>query len=159
MSRASLSTWIAWILRLGLAGVYLFAAIPKIADPWSFSRAIFNFRILPQSLVPAVALWLPPLELLAALAILIGIFRRGGLAWLTALSAAFAIAIVSAMARGLDIDCGCFGAAASSRASWSHLALNVSTLGAGAFLLARDGRPSRRQRRPFASPRRRRRGA
>lgn len=126
---------ISWVLRLGLAGVYIFAAIPKILEPWDFSRAIWNFRIVPLPLIPPLALWLPVLELVAALAVLIGLLYRGGVFCLTALSAAFAVGIASAMARGLDIDCGCFGDAATSEANLSHLGLNLVMVAAGIILL------------------------
>lgn len=138
----------AWILRLGLAGVYIVAAIPKIVDPWAFARAIHNFRILPLEVIPAVAAWLPPLEALAALAVVSGILYRGGLVWLTGLSLAFAGGIVSAIARKLDIDCGCFGTLASSSANWPHLALNLATAAAGIILIAARARTPRRRRLP-----------
>lgn len=137
-----------WILRLGLAGVYLFAAIPKIFDSYEFARAIWNFRILPLFVIPPLALWLPALEALTALAVLTGVLYRGGLVILNLLSALFAVGIASAMIRGLDIDCGCFGAAASSEASLPHLGLNLVMLAAGIILLLdarrRPGRPQPR---------------
>jgi hypothetical protein len=138
---------IPWILRLGLAGVYLFAAIPKILDPWDFSRAIWNFRILPLFVIPPIALWLPVLEGLAALAVLAGIIYRGGLVILNLLSALFAIGIASAIARGLDIDCGCFGDAATSEANLSHLGLNLVLLAAGIVLFI-DARRLRERPQP-----------
>ena len=139
---------VLWILRLGLAGVYLFAAIPKVLDPWSFARAIWNFRIVPLGPIPAITLWLPILEGLAAFAVLIGVFRRGGLCILNILSATFAAAIISAMARGLDIDCGCFGHATTSKANISHLALNVTLLAAGIILLVAALRRRRNRHAP-----------
>jgi putative oxidoreductase len=138
-----------WLLRLGLCALYLFAAVPKILDPWSFARAIYNFRILPGVAIPPLAVWLPFFEGVAAVAVLTGFFYRGGVTALCALSAAFAGGIASAMLRGLDIDCGCFGAAASSRASLGHLALNLGALAAGIILLAARGRRLRRHPRRF----------
>jgi putative oxidoreductase len=135
---------IFWILRLALAGLYLFAAIPKIMDPWSFARAIYNFRLLPTPAIPALAAWLPMFEAVAAAAVATGILYRGGLIALSGLSAAFAVGILSAIVRGLDIDCGCFGAAAGSPADLSHLALNAATLACGIILLVAHGRRRRR---------------
>ncbi len=135
-----------WLLRIGLAGVYIFAAVPKILDPWTFAKAIHNFRILPLEVIPTLAIWLPALEALAALAVLTGILYRGGLVWLTALSFAFAAGIVSAILRKLDIDCGCFGTLARSSASWGHLALNLATAAAGMLLIAVRARTHRRRR-------------
>lgn len=137
-----------WLLRLGLAGVYIVAAIPKLLDPWTFARAIHNFRILPLEVIPSVALWLPPLEALAAIAVVTGLLYRGGLVWLTGLSLAFAAGIVSAIARKLDIDCGCFGSLARSSASWPHLLLNLATAAAGILLIAVRARTPQRRRLP-----------
>ena len=137
-----------WLLRIGLAGVYIVAAIPKMIDPWAFAKAIHNFRILPLETIPPLATWLPPLEALAALAVLTGVLYRGGLVWLTGLSLAFAAGIVSAILRKLDIDCGCFGTLARSSASWPHLLLNLVTAAAGILLIAARARIPRRRRLP-----------
>ena len=149
MSRRRL---LLWILRLGLVGAYLFAAIPKILDPWDFARAIWNFRMLPLFVIPPLALWLPVIEGFAAVALLTGLLHRGGLIILNVLSALFAAGIASAMARGLDIDCGCFGDAATSEANLSHLGLNLVLLAAGIILLIdaqqRHGRPQPHARDP-----------
>lgn len=138
----------SWPLRLGLAGVYLFAAVPKILEPWDFARSIWNFRILPLTMIPPIALWLPVLEALAACAILTGILYRGGLVCIIGLSLAFAAGIASAMVRGLDIDCGCFGKAASSSANLEHLLFNAALAAAGIILLllARQRRQTPRAR-------------
>jgi hypothetical protein len=135
-----------WVLRLGLAGIYLFAAIPKILEPWDFARSIWNFRILPLQAIPPVALWLPVFEAVAALAILTGLLYRGGLVCITGLSLAFGAGVASAMARGLDIDCGCFGKAASSGANLQHLLFNAALVAAGIILLAYAWRRPRKRR-------------
>jgi hypothetical protein len=146
-------------LRLALSGIYIFAAVPKIFDPWSFTRAIHNFHIVPTSWIPPLAVTLPVLEAVAALAVLTGILYRGGLITVALLSLGFAGGIGSAIARGLDIDCGCFGSLAHSSASLPHLALNVGSAAAGIILLAWSWQPRRRRRLPRGPHRRRRPGA
>lgn len=142
MSKAGVGIW---VLRLALAGVYLGAAWPKIMDPWSFARAIGNFHILPHAWIPVTALWLPIVEAAAALALLTGVLRRGGLLLLTLLSVVFFVAVGSAVARGLDIECGCFGSTARLRAGLGHLILNAGLIGAGVVLMTTRGRsPGRR---------------
>ena len=136
---------VRFLLRVGLAAVYMIAAVPKIIDPWDFARAIRNFRIVPLDAVPTLAVALPPLEALAGLAVLTGVMARGGLVWLAGLSLAFAAGIVSAMIRGLDIDCGCFGHLARSSANIPHLALNVGCAAAAIILLASLRRRRRRR--------------
>ena len=134
-----------WLLRLGLAGLYLFAAIPKIIDPWSFARAIMNFRILPRRRNPS------PRRLASDLRGRRGAGGSDGAPlsrWracaLGNVGGASRLGIASAMLRGLDIDCGCFGSAARSRANLGHLALNLASLAAGITLLAARARTRRR---------------
>jgi len=104
---------LAFLCRIGLAVVFLFAAWPKLLDPASFAKAIWNYRIaLPlvgMNYVNAMALFLPALELVLAVVLIVGIWRRGASLLTIAFMLLFIIAISSAVARGLNIDCGCFG--------------------------------------------------
>ncbi|MFH1009719.1 MAG: MauE/DoxX family redox-associated membrane protein [bacterium] len=104
---------LAFLCRIGLAAVFLFAAWPKLQDPAAFAKAIWNYRmalpLLGMNYVNAMALFLPALELVLALALVVGIWRRGASLLTMAFMLLFIIAISSAVARGLNIDCGCFG--------------------------------------------------
>jgi hypothetical protein len=96
----SLSRWL-------LAGVMLFAAIPKLADPPAFAEVIGAYGLLPDFLVLPAALLLPLLELLGAILLVTG--RISGL-WITAALMLLFIGVLSyGIWLGLDIDCGCFG--------------------------------------------------
>jgi uncharacterized membrane protein YphA (DoxX/SURF4 family) len=100
--------------RLVLAGVFVWAAAGKITDPQGFARAIWNYRILPEAVVPVLAVGLPVLEIVAAAALLIPPLQKGGALILLGMLAVFIVALGSAMARGLDVDCGCFGEGSST---------------------------------------------
>lgn len=69
-SEPSLWRRAAWPARLVLAGVFLAAAAPKLADPAAFAAAIANYRAFPDALVNLVATVVPALELVGALALL-----------------------------------------------------------------------------------------
>lgn len=124
-----------WILRLALAGIYLYAAWEKIIDPLDFSRAIFNYRLLPMEAIVPLALMLPVWEALAGLGLVFGRLYRGSVAGILLMSIVFAAGVGSAIARGLDLSCGCFGSGAESKADWGHIVLNVSTAAAAVWLL------------------------
>ena len=99
-----------WLLRLALSGIFVYAGVLKLRDPQSFAESVAAFRLLPTALVSPVALMLPPLEILAGiLALGRGWPRRIGAFGLLTMLAIFLAALVSAQARGLNIDCGCFG--------------------------------------------------
>jgi uncharacterized membrane protein YphA (DoxX/SURF4 family) len=91
------------IARVGLASVWLTSGILKAADPRQTLVAVRGYRILSESLVSVVAAALPYLEIALGVLLLIGLATR-----LAAL-VAFIAGVISAAARGLSIDCGCFG--------------------------------------------------
>ncbi len=133
------SAWdgLAWLARLVLAGVFLVAAAPKLADPAAFATAIANFRVFPDNLVNLVATVVPALELTGALALLTP-WRRGGALLLGILLLAFTALLAASLARGLDLDCGCFGGETSAQAdpvTALHLLRNAGLLALAALVL------------------------
>ena len=80
-------------------------------DPASFASAISHFKILPGQLVSLVALGLPPFEILSAVLLAVGPWKRLGAFNIFALCLVFLVALVSAAVRGIELNCSCFGAA------------------------------------------------
>lgn len=101
--------WTATLARLVLAGVFAAAGLSKLPDPAESVRAVRAYRILPENLVPAVGHALPLLEVAIAILLVVGLAVRMAAVLSAVLLAAFVIGIASAAARGLSIDCGCFG--------------------------------------------------
>jgi putative oxidoreductase len=113
--------WAERVLAWGLAAVFVYAAAEKIADPAAFAQAIGNYRLLPPAWVTGLALLLPWWEAGAAAALLLPGWRRTG-AWLIlGLVGVFMLAIGSALVRGLDINCGCFGTHSHRAGLWALL--------------------------------------
>lgn len=102
------------IFRVTIAAVLIYAALPKINDPRAFAEAIDNYRIIPLSWSPTIALVLPWLELITALALFIPWLKRSGSLLATSLFAFFTLLQSITWARGLTIECGCFGSAVST---------------------------------------------
>jgi uncharacterized membrane protein YphA (DoxX/SURF4 family) len=124
-----LAPWLATAARLLLAAVWVWAAVAKIADPDASVRAVRAYQLLPEGLVELVGWGLPFLELGLAVLLLVGLATRFAAALSTVLLVVFMVGISSAWARGLRIDCGCFGGGGVD-----------PTVGAGTYLreLARD---------------------
>lgn len=105
------------LVRLIVAGIFLYAGVMKIWDfrhgqsaTPDFTLAIQHFEILPNpDLAVLLAVYLPWLEVTAAVALFVKRLALGAAAAVTAMSVVFLVAIGSAWARGLDISCGCFG--------------------------------------------------
>ena len=129
-----------WLLRLALAGVFICAAILKIANPAAFHAAILTYRALPESLVPVLALWLPWVELCTGIALLWSSHRRAALWIVAALNIVFLAALAQAAWRGLDVVCGCFGRPASVRGAGylEYLVRDLAFLLVAAWLLRRE---------------------
>lgn len=133
------------IVALIVGGIFIYAGAIKVMDPIGFARDIDNYHMLPWALSVRLAFYLPWLEVFCGLAVLCGLFYRGGLLILNALIFIFIIASIVAKARGLDITCGCFGHASNNWSFSSHLALDLVLLVAAAFLFLREQNFSGRQ--------------
>jgi uncharacterized membrane protein YphA (DoxX/SURF4 family) len=92
-----------------LGCVFLVAGALKMPDPAAAVRAVRAYRLLPESAVAPVAFGLPVLEIAVGLALLLGLFVRTAAIAAAVLLVVFLVGVGSAWARGLQIDCGCFG--------------------------------------------------
>ena len=113
-------------LLIGL--VFLVAALTKIGDAADFARQIHHYRLLPFGLENLAAITLPWIELVIALVILLGLEPRAGALATTGLMLLFTLAVAAAVARGLDIECGCFGTADASHVGLAKLLENTGLL-------------------------------
>jgi uncharacterized membrane protein YphA (DoxX/SURF4 family) len=120
---------IIWrIVSFIVAGIFIYAGAIKALDPVQFASDIDNYKILPWPVSVALAFYLPWLEILCGLALVVRLFYRGALSILSALIVVFTLATIAAKARGLDITCGCFGHASQNWSFPSHLATNLAIL-------------------------------
>jgi len=119
------------ICRAVIGIIFAAAGLAKIGDMEAFAQSIHNFRIVPIALENVVAITLPWIEVVIALALILGIRARAG-AWLaTGLLAVFTVAIVTAVVRDLDIACGCFGTDDAARTGWTKVLENVGMTAVG----------------------------
>ena len=111
MKRYLTHPWLTIRVQLALGAIFVIAAIPKIADPPSFAHMIYNYRLLPASLINLSALVMPWVELLAGLALILGLWKAAARNVIGILLAIFIVAISINLARDNAIDCGCFNVA------------------------------------------------
>jgi len=102
-------------MQIALGIFFIVAALPKLVDPPSFAHMICNYRIVPGAFVNALALAMPWFELLAGLALILGIWTRTSAALVGALLLVFISAISLNLARGNAIECGCFDVSAANK--------------------------------------------
>jgi len=125
------SRWFILALRVVLGGLFLYAGASKIGNPLAFADSIATFKLLPPQLLNVVALSLPPFEILLGILLVTGLQARPASLGITVLAIVFGIALGQALARGLQVDCGCFGSGQpSTLKTWGSFAR------AGLFCLA-----------------------
>lgn len=123
--------WAYQVLRAGLGGIFIYAGVAKLFQVQAFAHSLAQFDLLPDALVPIVALGLPALELLAGLGLVLQV--RGSLAVIASLLLIFLAVLGYAILLDLDIDCGCFlleeiGARHSVKAAfWRDLVMVAAT--------------------------------
>ena len=110
--------------------IFIYAGVIKALDPIRFASDIDNYKIFPWAISVRLAFYLPWLEILCGLALIVRRLYLGGLSILTALASIFIIATIAAKIRGLDITCGCFGHASKNWSFSAHIALDLSLLAA-----------------------------
>lgn len=98
-----------FIIALAFGALFLWSGVAKIKDPVSFADAVRNYRLIGDPFVAVAAIFIPWVEVFAAIGVMTDRFRKGSAAILTVSLIVFTTAIVIAWARGLDITCGCFG--------------------------------------------------
>ena len=128
---------LTWILRLVVGGMFIFAGALKIGDPAKFALDVSNYRLVPHELINLVAILVPWIEITAGSFVLAGIWLRAAALVITSLTVMFLFVIVSALARGLNIECGCFGTIGGQHVGLVNLAIDATLFFLAAFLAGR----------------------
>ncbi|MCZ7425392.1 DoxX family membrane protein [Micromonospora sp. WMMA1949] len=105
----ALRPWLGVAARLGLAAVWLIAGGTKVGDLAASGRAVNAYQVMPYDLATVIGAALPFVELALGVLLLAGLATRISAGVSAALLVIFIAGIASAWARGLAIDCGCFG--------------------------------------------------
>jgi len=100
---------VTMVFRLVVGGMFLVSGLAKIADPVRFLLTLREFQLLPGALESFLAVYLPWLEFILGLCLVLGILHRTASLLIAGLNGAFIVAIGSVMVRGIEVDCGCFG--------------------------------------------------
>jgi uncharacterized membrane protein YphA (DoxX/SURF4 family) len=104
--------WLHRLVAWALGAIFLYAAVPKVLDPRPLVTIIWGYRLLPAGPINLLAIYMPWLELLLALGLITGVFRRGATFWAFALLSLFEIALLVNAFRGVNVACGCFSQSA-----------------------------------------------
>jgi len=122
------------LFRIVLGGLFIYAGVVKVVDPLGFAQDIRDYRLVGQSLAFVAAIVLPWLEILAGAFLIAGVWKRGAALVITGLLVFFIVLTLVTMARGLDVDCGCFGSL-SRKSGWGVVFEDLGMLLLGLCLL------------------------
>lgn len=100
---------LARLLSYILAVVFVGSSIPKFRRPRSFALVVIDYQIIPPAWSLPFARGLPYIELTIGLLLITGTIVTMASLLALALLVSFVVAISVNLARGRDLDCGCFG--------------------------------------------------
>ncbi|NLO72618.1 MAG: DoxX family membrane protein, partial [candidate division WS1 bacterium] len=96
------------VLRVALGLAFLWAGGDKLLHPDEFAPLLVSYRLLPLSTVNLIVFWLPVCQVLIALCLLAGVWTRAATLLFCGLMAVFMLGLAQALARGIELHCGCF---------------------------------------------------
>jgi len=125
----------AVVVRLGIGCMFIYSSLPKIRQPYEFLANVYNFELVGPKLGMLTAMMLPWAELLVGICLVGGIFVSGALLVSIGMGAMFTFVLASALYRGLNISCGCFGSSFADKIGYSTLirAIIIMLLSATAY--------------------------
>lgn len=131
------------LARLILGGVLIVAGALKVTSPAASALSVRAFQILPYEVAGYLGYMLPTVEMAVGLLLLVGLFTRASAVVGGLLMLAFLVGIISAWARGLNIDCGCFGGGGTVEASQTRYLTDIvrdaGLAACAAWLVVRPG--------------------
>ncbi|WP_109471466.1 MauE/DoxX family redox-associated membrane protein [Ornithinimicrobium cavernae] len=141
MTRGRWADLLGLVCRLALGGVLLVAGLLKVGDPTGSIQSVVAYRLFDYRVSEMIGLMLPVVEIALGLLLIVGLLTRWSAAVGAVLMLVFIAGIASAWARGLSIDCGCFGTGGpvdpSDTAYLTEILRDAALFAAGAWLVVR----------------------
>jgi len=130
------SGYLEWVLRLVIGGVFIYAGWAKRNEGIEFADSVASFRLLPSAVIIPFMLSIVPFEIGAGAMVLTGWQKRVGALGLLTMASMYSMALALALARGITVNCGCFGTGAVGTNPWVDLGRDL-LLAAGCAVLYR----------------------
>lgn len=118
--------YVALLARVFIGLIFIYASLDKIDKPPQFARSVLNYEFFPVWTVNLIAIIVPWLELIVGTLLVIGLFTMASNTIVFGMLIFFFVLIASALARGLEIDCGCFAASLEGQVmDWTYLLRDI----------------------------------
>jgi uncharacterized membrane protein YphA (DoxX/SURF4 family) len=117
------------LARIVLGALFIWSSMDKMANAPEFAKVIYYYRILPSGFENLLAIFLPWMEFITGLLLVVGRFKRGAILIYNGMLVIFILALSQALIRGLDISCGCFSVKPSTTSEvWLRIILDLIML-------------------------------
>lgn len=124
MNWSSIRPWVGTVARVALGAIWIWAAWSKLANPRGFVQTVRAFDATPEWLSKAIGYGLPVLEVCIGALLVLGIVTRAAAIVSGLLLFVFLIGLAQASARGIKLECGCFGGGGTTVGS-THYTLDI----------------------------------
>ena len=102
------NSWIELAARWILGLTFIYASYQKILAPADFAKIVYGYDLFPHAVINLIAIILPFIELVAGLALILGIYPRAAVLIVNGMLVAFIIVLSINLIRGHEFNCGCF---------------------------------------------------
>ncbi|MEN6295698.1 MAG: MauE/DoxX family redox-associated membrane protein [Chloroherpetonaceae bacterium] len=120
--------YVLLICRIVVGLMFIVVGVGKIANPEEFAKEIANYQILPYLFVNITAIIIPWIELFAGILLLLGVQTKSSSIVIAVMTVVFTIAVIIAIAKGLNIECGCYSNIASQQVGLPKVLENIGLL-------------------------------
>jgi len=132
---------VSLICRLVFGIIFIYASLDKMQSPEQFARIVYNYHLLPSSLINIFSLILPISEMLSGILLILGLFYKGSRNYLVIILLIFIAAISINVFRGISLECGCFTVSSKAKShGWSLVLRDVAYLIPGVILMFSNSR-------------------
>lgn len=128
MNKKVIIDYLIAITRIYLALVFILSGLDKINNLSAFATSIENYDVLPIQIINLIAIVIPWIEVITGGLLLLGFYIKENSIIIGTLLAVFSLAVLSAVLRNLDIDCGCQGTFDGQKVGIVKIIENVSLI-------------------------------
>jgi len=126
MTKEKIINYLIAFTRIYLALYFILSGLAKINNLEIFAYSIENYKLFPIEIINILAITIPWIEIISGALLLLGIFIKENALIIASLLLVFTFAVISAVLRNLDIDCGCQGTLDGQKVGMLKIIENIS---------------------------------